>query len=196
MDPKSLVLQQLFEALLSSAPMLAMNMLSQTDRGRPIQTGEIIPNDGVSFAQYPNADSGLADFADMPKTEAPFLGQGILEDGVLKRVISRNPTFDTTPGDYDMSDLVIEADPYADSVGSYFKASENQLPVMVRPHKNTAAYKKSYAPRMKQEYDYYGLDQPSADITGPESYEGFVDSLRRKRGLPELYRKLDDDLPF
>lgn len=194
MNTKSLVLQQLFGALLSSAPMLAMNMLSQTDTGRPIQTGEIIPNDGVSFAQYPNADSGLAEFADMPKPEAPFLGQGVLENNSLKRMAGNTPVMDFNPGDYDVSDLVLEADPYAD-----VSASANQLPVTVRPHRNTAAFRKQYLPKM-QAWESRNSSNKGQQFPAT-SYEDYVDSQRLKRGLSALYGTLLDedlykDLPF
>lgn len=198
MDAKSLVLQQLFGALLQSAPMLAMNMLSQTDTGRPIQTGEIIPNDGVSFEQYPSYDylTGLDDFADVPKTDSPFLGQGVLENNSLKRVAGNTPVMDFNPGDYDVSDLVLEADPYAD-----VSASADQLPVTVRPHRNTAAFRKQYLPKMQ------AWESQNSSNKGPQfpavSYKSYVDNQRLKRGLPALYNTLSDldedlykDLPF
>ena len=193
MDPKSLILQQLFGALLQSAPMLTMNMLSQTDTGRPIQSGEIIPNDGVSFEQYPSYDylTGLDDFADVPKTDSPFLGQGVLENNSLKRAAGSTPTVDFNPGDYDVSDLVLEADPYAD-----VSASKDQLPVMVRPHRNTAAFRKQYLPKM-QAWESRNSSNKGQQLP-TTSYESYVDSQRMKRGLPALYNTLlnEDDLPF
>lgn len=204
MNAKSLVLQQLFGALLQSAPMLAMNMLSQTDTGRPIQTGEIIPNDGVSFERFPSIylddveyrdPYDVADWMDDPVLDSPFLGQGLLEDGTLKRARNPTPTFNYNPGDFDPSDLVLEALPDAQ-----IPATESQLPVMIRPHKNTAAFKKGFLPRA-QEYqkERASWERPRPTNTSPVSYRDFVDTQRIKRGLPALYGTLtdmDDDLPF
>lgn len=98
----------------------------------------------------------------------------------------------TLGGNYDVSDLVLEADPYAD-----VSASADRLSVTVRPHRNTAAFRKQYLPKM-QAWESRNSSNKGQQFPAT-SYKSYVDSQRLKRGLPALYGTLtdmDDDLPF